>query len=335
MTKATSGKTHRADELVTVSGVSAHFAVRSGLLRRRTGTVKAVDGVDLVIRRGETLGLVGESGCGKTTLARTILGLRPADEGEVVFDGHVISQLPPRDLKPLRRHMQLIFQDPYASLDPHATIGRSIRAGLDIHGIGRAAERSAIVADMMNRVGLDPALADRFPHEFSGGQRQRVGIARALVLNPQLVVCDEPVSALDVSIQSQILNLIKDLQADLGLTYLFVSHNLAVVEHVADRVAVMYLGRIVEIADREALFGAPRHPYTQALLAAVPQPDPTHRRTEAPLAGETPSPDVDYQGCRFRGRCPVAIDRCRTQEPELAGPVNGHRTACWRVADGL
>ncbi|WP_102107621.1 ABC transporter ATP-binding protein [Oceaniglobus roseus] len=316
--------------LLSMEEVSVHYPVKGGVLRRPTSWVKAVDEVTLSIAPGETLGLVGESGCGKSTLGRAVLGLRDLAKGRITFDGQELKNLSALDTRALRRDMQLIFQDPYASLDPHATIGATIRAGLDIHRIGSRAERAERVTETMRQVGLDPSLADRYPHEFSGGMRQRVVMARALVLRPRLVVCDEPTSALDVSIQSQILNLLKDLQDELGLTYLFISHNLAVVEHMADRVAVMYLGRIVEVAPRAALFAAPRHPYTQALMQAIPQPDPA-RRTPPPLTGDIPSPDDLPQGCRFRGRCPYAMARCAEAEPPLLG--REHRAACWLVEE--
>lgn len=315
--------------LVEISGLHSHFTVKAGPLRPPKGVVRAVDGVDLSIRRGETLGLVGESGCGKSTLGRTLLALRPANGGTVTFEGRSVLDLPPEDMKALRRDMQLIFQDPYAALDPRKTAGAAVRAALDIHRIGRPSERNAMVEAIFAEVGLRPDQANRFPHEFSGGQRQRIVIARALVLNPRLVVCDEPVSALDVSIQAQILNLLKRLQADHGLTYLFISHNLGVVEYMADRVAVMYYGRIVEIGDRAELFSRPRHPYTRALMAAIPQPDPRQRNGDIPLLGEAPDPMNLPTGCRFRSRCPHAIERCAREEPQLQAVSQTHGSACW------
>ena len=322
-----------AQPLLDLRNVSVHYPERSPILRRVTGWLRAVEQVSLSIAQGECLALVGESGCGKTTLGRAALGFRDLRGGQVVFDGEDISALPPARARHLRRDLQLIFQDPYASLDPQATIGATIRAPLDIHRIGTRAERAARVTEMMQAAGLSPALADRYPHEFSGGMRQRVVIARALILNPRLLVCDEPTSALDVSIQAQILNLLLDLKAQMGLTYLFISHDLAVVEHVADRVAVMYFGRIVEIADRDSLFAAPRHPYTQALLAAIPAPDPHHREDVPIIEGDPPEPHEAIRGCPFRSRCPSAFARCKEETPPLIGG-EAHRAACWLVEEG-
>ena len=318
--------------LLDLRSVSVHYPERSPILRRVTGWLHAVDDVSLSIAEGECLALVGESGCGKTTLGRAALGFRDLRGGQVIFDGQDISALPPGETRRLRRDLQLIFQDPYASLDPQATIGAIIRAPLDIHGIGKRSERPARVAEMMRAVGLNPALSGRYPHEFSGGMRQRVVIARALILNPRLLVCDEPTSALDVSIQAQILNLLLDLRAQLGLTYLFISHDLAVVEHVADRVAVMYFGRIVEIADRDSLFADPRHPYTRALIDAIPIPDPTRRETLAVVEGDPPESQAAIRGCPFRSRCPRAFARCREETPPLMGDA-GHKAACWLVEE--
>jgi peptide/nickel transport system ATP-binding protein/oligopeptide transport system ATP-binding protein len=313
--------------LVTATGLKAHYRVRGGWLSGPPKWIRAVDDVNLTIQQGETLGLVGESGCGKSTLGRVLLALRAATGGSVNFDGKDVFSLPPDALKALRRDMQLVFQDPFASLDPRKTVGRSVRAALDVHGIGSDADRTAAVEAIFQRVGLRRSHTARFPHEFSGGQRQRVGIARALILRPKFLVCDEPVSALDVSIQAQILNLLKDLQAEHGLTLLFISHNLAVVEHMADRVAVMYYGRIVEIASRQELFARPLHPYTQGLLDAVPVPDP-HVRSMAPtLDGDPPDPADLPQGCRFRSRCRFAISRCAEEEPQLTH--DDHGVACW------
>jgi len=317
-----------APVLLDVRGLRSQYRVRRGLFGGPARFIRAVDGVSFQIRRGETLGLVGESGCGKSTLARALLALRPAS-GTVVFEGRPVFGLRPQQLKTLRRDMQIVFQDPFASLDPRKTVGRSVRAALDIHGIGTGAERQARVEDIFRRVGLRRAHTTRFPHEFSGGQRQRIGIARALVLRPKFLVCDEPVSALDVSIQAQILNLLKDLQEEFGLTLLFISHNLAVVEHMADRVAVMYYGKIVEIADREQLYARPRHPYTRALFGAVPMPDPLLAGMQIAVEGDPPDPANLPSGCRFRSRCRFAMDRCAHEEPPLAEAAPAHAVACW------
>ena len=298
--------------LVEVSRLTKTFPIRGGLLQRTVAEVRAVDAVDLVIRRGETLGLVGESGCGKTTIGRLILRLLEPTAGTIRFAGEDITSLHGAALRPYRRRMQIIFQDPYASLDPRTPIGDSIGEGMRIHGLGTAKEREAKVARMMDMVGLQPYQARRYPHEFSGGQRQRIGIARALVLEPELVVCDEPVSALDVSIQAQVLNLLKQLQRELGLTYLFVAHNLGVVEHISDRVAVMYLGRVAELADRESIYRDPRHPYTMALMSAIPVPDPSRRAKRIILTGDVPSPVNPPAGCTFHPRCWL---RARLSEP--------------------
>lgn len=323
----------RRETLVDVDSLSTHFPVRTGLLRRTTGWVKAVDNVSFGVEEGETLGLVGELGCGKTTLGRTILGLIPATSGAVRIAGTDIAKLDAKAMKAARRDMQLVFQDPYASMDPRVKTGNAVRVALDIHRIGKPDEREEMVADIFAKVGLDPSHRSRYPHEFSGGQRQRIGIARALILKPKFLVCDEPVSALDVSIQSQILNLLKDLQDEFNLTYLFISHNLAVVEHLADRVAVMYLGKIVEIASREDLFSNPRHPYTRALISAIPRPDPRRRNTYVPLQGEIPSPSNLPVGCRFRTRCPLATPDCAAIDPPLVDQGNRHEVACILVGN--
>jgi len=317
--------------LVEVKNLVKHFPVKGGLLQRIQAWVQAVDGVSFTIREGETVGLVGESGCGKTTVGRTMLRLVEPTSGEAFFEGVNIFGLKGNDLKKMRRNMQIIFQDPYASLDPRITVGESIAEGLRIHNVGNAHEQSEMVMDVLHKVGLEDYHARRYPHEFSGGQRQRIGIARALALRPKFIIADEPVSALDVSIQSQVLNILKDLQQEFNLTYLFIAHNLSVVEHISERVAVMYLGKIVELAQRGELFRNPLHPYTQALMSAIPIPDPTLRRERIILQGDVPSPLNPPQGCRFHPRCPVAIDACAMKEPPLGEIVPGHWAACWRV----
>ena len=310
--------------LLEVRNLVKHFEVGRGLVR-------AVDGVSFTIEKGETLGLVGESGCGKTTTGRCILQLERPTSGNVIFEGRELTTLDQKELRAVRRKVQVIFQDPYSSLNPRMTVGQIIGEPLAVHGIVRGAgARAARVKDLLSRVGLLPQHARRYPHEMSGGQRQRVGIARALAMEPSLIICDEPVSALDVSIQAQIINLLEDLQADLGLTYLFIAHDLAVVRHISDRVAVMYLGKIVEVADRVELYERPLHPYTQALLAAVPIPDPQVEASRARrvLGGEVPSPLNPPSGCVFHPRCPIAIDRCRQVVPELREVKPGHWAAC-------
>jgi peptide/nickel transport system ATP-binding protein/oligopeptide transport system ATP-binding protein len=306
--------------------VGKHFKVSSGLLGLKTDRVRAVDGVSLTMTRGETLGLVGESGCGKSTLAKCIMGLDGLTTGEIVFQGRTMADW---NEKALRRKMQMVFQDPYSSLNPRQKIGSIIREGLDIHSMGTRAERSARVEELLGLVGLRPEHASRYPHEFSGGQRQRVAVARTLALDPDLIVCDEPVSALDVSVQAQILRLLKNLQKQFGLTYVFISHDLSVVSHIADRVAVMYLGRIMELAPSQELFAAPRHPYTEALLSAVLTPDPTHRPERIPLTGDLPSPINPPTGCPFHPRCPKAFDKCPNARPELSEVAPGVQVACW------
>ena len=323
-----------SEPILRVENLVKHFEVGGGLFGGRPAVVKAVDGVSLEIGRGETLGLVGESGCGKTTTGRCILRLEPPTGGRVIFEGRDMSTLSDAELRGMRRRMQVIFQDPYSSLNPRMTVGQIIAEPLAVHRIvpDRAA-RAARVQDLLRHAGLLPAMARRYPHELSGGQRQRVGIARALAMEPTLIICDEPVSALDVSIQAQIINLLEELQAEFGLTYLFVAHDLSVVRHISDRVAVMYLGKIVEITDRKSLYEDPLHPYTKALLSAVPIPDPVveARREHVVLGGEVPSPLNPPSGCVFHPRCPIAVAECRTTVPELRQIRPGHRAACIRV----
>jgi peptide/nickel transport system ATP-binding protein len=320
---------HKGETLVEVNDLVKYFPVRAGLLQRVVNHLKAVDGVSFVVKKGETLGLVGESGCGKTTVGRSMLRLIEPTSGVIKFDNKDVLSLKPRELKAVRRDMQIIFQDPYASLDPRVPIGESVMEGLHIHHIGTPKERVDIMRETLKKVGLEDYHARRYPHEFSGGQRQRIGIARALALRPRFIICDEPVSALDVSIQSQVLNILKDLQTEFGLTYLFIAHNLSVVEHVSDRVAVMYLGKIVELTTREELFRNPLHPYTQALMSAIPVPNPRLRRQRIILKGDVPSPLNPPQGCRFHPRCPVAIEKCSHEIPPLLEVSPEHWVACW------
>jgi oligopeptide/dipeptide ABC transporter ATP-binding protein len=312
--------------LLKVAELTKHFPVENS-----DDVVQAVDGVTFDIAEGETLGLVGESGCGKSTVGRCILRLYEPTSGSVSFDGRDILKLSPAEMRSVRREMQIIFQDPYASLNPRLSILSIVSEPLKIHGVSNAAERRDRVADLLSKVGLDPAYMNRYPHEFSGGQRQRIGIARALALNPKLIICDEPVSALDVSVQAQVVNLLQDLQEQFGLTYLFISHGLAVVEHISDRVAVMYLGKIVEIADAQDLYQNPLMPYTKALLSAIPVPDPKQKRERIILKGDVPTPINPPSGCRFRTRCPIAIERCAEVVPELREITPGHFAACIRI----
>jgi oligopeptide/dipeptide ABC transporter ATP-binding protein len=327
----TAANSNGKKDLIEVKNLVKYFPIRGGLLQRVVAWVQAVDNVNFTIREGETLGLVGESGCGKTTVGRTMLRLIEPTDGSVLFDNQDIFKLQGRDLKNMRRNMQIIFQDPYASLDPRVPIGESVIEGLKIHGIGTSRERFEIGIEMLRKVGLEDYHARRYPHEFSGGQRQRIGIARALALRPKFIIADEPVSALDVSIQSQVLNILKDLQHEFNLTYLFIAHNLSVVEHISDRVAVMYLGKVVEMTSREELFRNPLHPYTQALMSAIPIPDPTIKRERIILQGDVPSPVNPPKGCRFHPRCPIAIDHCKVAEPQFREVSPNHSVACWRV----
>ncbi len=315
--------------LVEVDDLVKAFPVKSGMLRRTIAHVQAVDHVSLQIEKGESLGLVGESGCGKSTLGRVLVRLLDPTSGRILFDGKDLAVLKGKELRALRSQFQIIFQDPYSALDPRAPVGNSIVEGLLVHGVPEE-ERHERLHEMLRLVGLQPAHAQRFPHEFSGGQRQRIGIARALVLRPKFVVCDEPVSALDVSVQAQILNLLKELQRELDLTLLFISHNLAVVEHVCDRVAVMYLGRIVELTDRDKLYRDPQHPYTQALLSAIPIPEPGRKRRRQVLQGDVPSPLNPPSGCAFHPRCPIAAEVCAREAPELRPTAQGpgHTVSC-------
>ena len=314
--------------LIEVTDLKKHFPIRKGILGRTVGNVLAVDGVSFSINEGETLGLVGESGCGKTTVGRTVLRLIEPTSGEIKIRGQEIGSLTKSELRPLRRQMQIVFQDPFSSLNPRIRVGKIVGEPLKVHGVGDKAEREERVAQLFKKVGLRPEQINNYPHQFSGGQRQRVSIARALALDPGFIVADEPVSALDVSIQAQVINLLMDLQRELRLSYLFVSHNLAVVEHISHRVAVMYLGRIVEYADKASLFANPLHPYTEALLAAVPLPDPSLSRTKHRVTGDVPSPINPPTGCHFHPRCPIAEARCKVERPFLREIAPGHQISC-------
>jgi oligopeptide transport system ATP-binding protein len=319
--------------LLRVENLKMHFPIRRGVLQRVVGAVKAVDGVSFEVKKGETLGLVGESGCGKSTTGRVILQLYRPTAGRVFFEGEDLTALRGEELRRKRRRMQMIFQDPYASLNPRMTVAEIVGEPLDVHGIASGAERDEQVQHLLGIVGLNPQYSKRFPHEFSGGQRQRIGIARSLALHPSFIVCDEPISALDVSIQAQVVNLLEDLQKEMGLTYLFIAHDLSMVRHISDRVAVMYLGKMMELADRSELYHNPLHPYTQALMSAVPVPDPyvEEKRQRIILTGDPPSPANPPQGCPFNTRCPLVVDLCRHQMPEWRQASPGHWVACHRV----
>jgi oligopeptide/dipeptide ABC transporter ATP-binding protein len=322
--------------LVDVKDLKTWFPIRSGLLSKTVGYVKAVDGVSFRIRPGKTLGLVGESGCGKTTVGRTMLRLIPPAEGRFLFNGEDVFAAGPKRIKQLRRDMQMMFQDPYGSLNPRMNIEEIVSEPLLVHKLAARAKRREKAVELLEKVGLSSEHLGRYPHEFSGGQRQRIGIARALALEPKLLVCDEPVSALDVSIQSQIINLLQDLQQEMGLTYLFVAHDLAVVEHISQDVAVMYLGRIVEFASRDMLYSRPLHPYTQALLSAIPEPTPVKAHQRIVLGGEVPSPSNPPSGCPFHPRCPLAEQRCREEIQSLVPKDSAgiHLAACWKAGQG-
>lgn len=320
------------DTLVEVKNLTKYFPAGEGLFGKGTGVVKALDDVSFTIRKGETFGLVGESGCGKTTTGRCILRLIEPTSGEVNFEGKDLLSVDAANMRRMRRDMQIIFQDPYSSLNPRMRVGQIVIEPLTIHNVGTKAERKDRVAELLQLVGLDPSHAERYPHEFSGGQRQRIGIARALALNPKFIVCDEPVSALDVSVQAQVVNLLQDLQEQLNLTYLFISHGLSVVEHISTRVGIMYLGKLVEVASSEEIFRNPLHPYTRALLSAIPKPEPDERRNRLPLLGDIPTPLNPPSGCRFRTRCTMAEPRCAEVEQKLVEVSKDHFVACMVVA---
>ncbi|MGD9651031.1 MAG: ABC transporter ATP-binding protein [Candidatus Dadabacteria bacterium] len=318
-------------ELLKVNGLKKYFPITSGILSRVSNYVKAVDGIDLTIGRGETVGLVGESGCGKTTLGKTIIKLHEPTEGEIIFEDRDITNLSTSSMRPVRKRMQIVFQDPYGSLNPRMKVEDIVSEGLVIHGVSSNSERKEAVRETMRTVGLREDALSRYPHEFSGGQRQRIAIARAIALRPDFIVCDEPISALDVSVQAQIINLFIELQERFGLTYLFISHDLRVVKHISDRVAVMYLGKIIELAASRELYKNPLHPYTKILISSVPVADPTRKREATVLKGDVPSPIDPPGGCAFHPRCPIAVERCSREEPELRDVGGGHMVACHLV----
>jgi len=326
-----SGTGSTTQKLVEVRGLKMWFPIMRGILQKHVADVKAVDGLNFDVYQGETLGLVGESGCGKSTTGRAILQLYTPTAGSVLFEGRDLVKTKGEDLRKMRRRMQMIFQDPYASLNPRMTVGSIVAEPLEVHNIGSKSERTDRVRELLKVVGLNPYFINRYPHEFSGGQRQRIGVARALAVNPAFIVCDEPISALDVSIQAQVINLLEDLQEQFGLTYLFIAHDLSVVRHISDRIAVMYLGKIMELTDRDELYRNPMHPYTQALLSAVPIPDPVieEKRQRIILEGDVPSPVNPPKGCNFSTRCPKALAMCKEQEPEFREYGSGHWVACW------
>jgi len=317
------------ERLLEIKNLKKYFPVKAGVFRRTVAHVKAVDDISFHINKGETLGLVGESGCGKSTAGRTILRLLEATEGEITFEGQNLLELDKRELREMRKEMQIIFQDPYASLNPRMTVADIVGEPIDIHGLAaNKKERNERVTEILDTVGLGTEYMKRYPHEFSGGQRQRIGVARALAVDPSLIIADEPVSALDVSIQAQVINLMQDLQKDFSLTYLFIAHDLSVVKHISDRVAVMYLGKLVEVADKQKLFDDPKHPYTQSLLSAIPVADPTYKSDRIILEGDVPSPVNPPSGCRFHPRCPYAMEICSEVEPEYKDYGEGHYAAC-------
>lgn len=318
-----------AENLLEVKNLKKYFPVKEGVFKRTVAHVKAVDDISFAVKEGETLGLVGESGCGKSTAGRTILRLLEATAGEIIFEGKNVLELNKNEMRKLRRDMQIIFQDPYASLNPRMTVADIVGEPLDIHNLAKnKKERNKKVEEILENVGLGSEYMNRYPHEFSGGQRQRIGVARALAVDPKLIIADEPVSALDVSVQAQVVNLLQDLQQEYGLTYVFIAHDLSVVKHISDRVAVMYLGKIVELTDKDKLYSDPRHPYTQSLLSAIPEADPTKKKDRIVLKGDVPSPVDPPSGCRFHPRCPKAFDLCSVKEPEFKEYDDGHYAAC-------